>query len=73
MEAQWTRYFPLAIELREMVKAGKFGRICRVFADDAFNNDVETEFPLESRMVNMDLAGGALLDCQSLHSGRFQR
>lgn len=64
MEAQWTRYFPLVTDLSAMVKEGKFGEIRRVFADDSFGNDVENAFSKESRMVNMDLAGGALLDCQ---------
>ncbi|OCK95533.1 NAD(P)-binding protein [Cenococcum geophilum 1.58] len=62
MEAVWTRYFPLAKEVRAMVQEGKIGEVKRVFADLSFWSDVEKEFGTESRMVKLDLAGGALLD-----------
>ncbi|KAK6498756.1 hypothetical protein TWF481_011330 [Arthrobotrys musiformis] len=62
MEAVWTRFFPLSIEVRELVKSGKIGDVKRVLADLSLLNEVETAFPPENRMVNMDLAGGALLD-----------
>lgn len=62
MEAVWTRYFPLSIELRKMVSDGKIGEVKRVFADNSFWKNVEEEFGTEHRMVNMNLAGGALLD-----------
>ncbi|KAL4786699.1 hypothetical protein BJX76DRAFT_320512 [Aspergillus varians] len=60
MEAVWTRYFPLSIEVRELIKAGAIGEVLRVSADNSFGN-VE-KFGPEHRMVNKDLAGGALLD-----------
>ncbi|KAK6354733.1 hypothetical protein TWF696_003870 [Orbilia brochopaga] len=62
MEAVWTRFFPLSIEVRDLVASGKIGEVKRVLADLSFLNDVEARFPKEHRMVNMDLAGGALLD-----------
>lgn len=68
MEAVWTRYFPLSIKVRELIKAGKIGTLVRVTADNSFNLTGDSEaFNLGSagdknRMVNMDLAGGALLD-----------
>ncbi|KAF2754952.1 NAD(P)-binding protein [Pseudovirgaria hyperparasitica] len=62
MEAVWTRYFPASREIREIVKSGKLGTVYRVFADVSFGQDVEKDFPPENRMVNMDLAGGVLLD-----------
>ncbi|KAF2268939.1 NAD(P)-binding protein [Lojkania enalia] len=62
MEAVWTRFFPLAREVREFVKSGQLGEIKRVWADLSFWNDVEKEFGREHRMVNLELAGGALLD-----------
>lgn len=62
MEAVWTRYFPLSIELRKMVQGGKIGTVHRVTADLSIQMDVEGSFGTEHRMVNMDLAGGALLD-----------
>ncbi len=62
MEAQWTRYFPIAVKIRKMIAEGKLGDVRRVIADNSFGNNVEEEFPTSSRMVNLDLAGGALLD-----------
>lgn len=65
MEAVWTRYFPLSIKIRELVKSGKIGKVHRVSADLSLakaNEDGTLNFADEHRMVNMDLAGGALLD-----------
>lgn len=65
MEAVWTRYFPLSIKIREMVTSGVIGKVHRVTADLSFGNaneDGTLSFPNENRMVNPDLAGGALLD-----------
>lgn len=65
MEAVWTRYFPLSIQIRELVKNKEIGEIHRVFADLAIpeaKEDGSLTFPPKSRMVNPDLAGGALLD-----------
>ncbi|KAI0391042.1 NAD(P)-binding protein [Xylariaceae sp. FL0594] len=65
MEAVWTRYFPLSIKIRELVKSGAIGTVYRVIADNSLGNDApdgNLTFPDESRMVNVDLAGGALLD-----------
>ncbi|KAF3932623.1 hypothetical protein ABW19_dt0200458 [Dactylella cylindrospora] len=62
MEAVWTRFFPLSREVRKLVTDGKIGEVKRVVADLSLLNEVETQFPLDNRMVNMDLAGGALLD-----------
>ncbi|KAF1811044.1 NADP:D-xylose dehydrogenase [Eremomyces bilateralis CBS 781.70] len=64
MEAQWTRYFPLAVELRKMVSEGKIGTVHRVFADLSIGDSgtPEAKWGVENRMVNVDLAGGAMLD-----------
>lgn len=66
MEAVWTRYFPLSIKIRELVKDGAIGKVHRVSADLSFGNDDgdngKLSFADEHRMVNVDLAGGALLD-----------
>ncbi|KAH8723542.1 hypothetical protein GQ44DRAFT_740966 [Phaeosphaeriaceae sp. PMI808] len=62
MEAVWTRFFPLSREVVSLLQQGKLGAIKRVFADFSFCNDVETVFGTSHRMVNMHLAGGALLD-----------
>lgn len=65
MEAVWTRYFPLSIKIREMIQDGEIGQPIRVIADLSFSSaaeDGKLDFPNTNRMVNMDLAGGALLD-----------
>jgi predicted dehydrogenase len=62
MEAVWTRFFPLSLEVVDIIKRGQLGTVKRVFADFSFWNDVESEFGTTHRMVNVDLAGGALLD-----------
>lgn len=66
MEAVWTRYFPLSIKIRELVKEEAIGKVHRVIADLSFAEDAGSDgkltFPNENRMVNVDLAGGALLD-----------
>jgi predicted dehydrogenase len=65
MEAVWTRYFPLSIKIREMVKNGEIGKVQRVIADLSFGagkEDGSIDFPDSHRMVNTELAGGALLD-----------
>jgi predicted dehydrogenase len=63
MEAVWTRYFPLVRELLDIVRDGGIGKVWRVFADLSGCHDLEN-WPLENRLVNMDLAGGALLDSE---------
>ena len=64
MEAVWTRFFPLSIELRKLIQDGAIGEVLRVSADLSIGkgDNVETEFDVGHRMVNKDLAGGALLD-----------
>lgn len=63
MEAVWTRYFPLSIYVRDLITSGKLGNVTRAFADNSMNLNPEESFADDKhRMVNMDLAGGALLD-----------
>jgi predicted dehydrogenase len=65
MEAVWTRYFPLSIKVRELVKSSVIGPVYRVIADLSIGTDGPDgtiTFPDDHRMVNPDLAGGALLD-----------
>ena len=64
MEAVWTRFFPISIRVREMIQQGLLGDVHRVMADNSFGTDVEGRWGTDHRMVNMDLAGGALLDCE---------
>lgn len=65
MEAVWTRYFPLSIKVREMVMSGVIGPVHRVIADLSLEKAAENgSLTLDDshRMVNLNLAGGALLD-----------
>ncbi|KAK5095487.1 hypothetical protein LTS08_008129 [Lithohypha guttulata] len=62
MEAVWTRYFPLSIEVRQAIQDGKIGEVIRVSADLSIGEIPEDKFDEGHRMVNLDLAGGVLLD-----------
>ncbi|KAL9130173.1 MAG: hypothetical protein Q9217_001567 [Psora testacea] len=63
MEAVWTRYFPISIYVRELITSGRLGKVYRVSADNSVSLDPDNTFnDGKSRMVNMDLCGGALLD-----------
>lgn len=63
MEAVWTRYFPLSIYVRDLITSGGLGPVHRVTADLSMSMSPETSFPDgKHRMVNLELAGGALLD-----------
>lgn len=61
MEAVWTRYFPLSIAVRKHIQDGTIGEVLRVNADFSIGHG-SSEFGDDHRMVNKDLAGGALLD-----------
>lgn len=67
MEAFWTRYFPLSIKVREMIASGEIGTVYKTIADLSFHgssdeDDGTVELADSHRLVNKDLAGGALLD-----------
>ncbi|KAK4993189.1 hypothetical protein LTR50_000676 [Elasticomyces elasticus] len=62
MEAVWTRYFPLSVYVRETITSGRLGKVHRTFADLSMAMDPEKTLQDSHRMVNPDLAGGALLD-----------
>jgi predicted dehydrogenase len=87
MEAVWTRYFPLSIQVRNLISSGAIGNVYRTIgesvpslslpsrytnantalpqADLSVGNDApdgKVTFADTNRMVNPDLAGGALLD-----------
>lgn len=63
MEAVWTRYFPLSVYVREQITSGRIGPLHRVLADNSMALNPEQSFSDgKHRMVNPDLAGGALLD-----------
>lgn len=65
MEAVWTRYFPICVQIRDLIRKGEIGEVLRVTADTSIGvHDAESKWSVENRMVNKELAGGALLDCE---------
>ncbi|PFG35203.1 Gfo/Idh/MocA family protein [Sanguibacter antarcticus] len=58
MEAMWTRFLPHVAALRAVIARGDIGDVVSLAADHGQFFDV----PVEHRLVNRDLAGGALLD-----------
>lgn len=63
MEALWTRYFPLSIYVREMITSGRLGKVHSAHANIFILALTDEKlFDESSRMVNPELAGGALLD-----------
>jgi len=62
MEAVWTRYFPISIAIRKIIESGAVGPVHRAVADLSFGEDIDNKWGPEHRMVNPNLAGGALLD-----------
>jgi predicted dehydrogenase len=62
MEAVWTRFFPLSVAVRKHIVDGDLGEVVRVSSDLSIGVVPEEAFDLKHRMVNLDLAGGCLLD-----------
>ncbi|KAK2741444.1 hypothetical protein FQN57_005577 [Myotisia sp. PD_48] len=62
MEAVWTRFFPICVQIRDLVRNGEIGDVLRVTADTSGGNNSGKGWDVKSRMVNLDLAGGGLLD-----------
>ena len=58
MEAMWTRFIPLIVNVREWVNEGRIGDVRLIVGDFGFYADVDELH----RLVNPELAGGALLD-----------
>jgi len=58
MEALWTRFNPNIIEIKKRIDNGEIGQIKYINADFSFKSDK----PLQSRVINLDLGGGAILD-----------
>ena len=58
MEAFWTRFNPTMEEVLAKVKGGEIGEVNYINADFCFYRDADPG----SRLLNLDLAGGALLD-----------
>jgi len=58
MEAMWTRYLPIMVRLRELLKDSVIGDVRMLYADFGFR----AGFNPESRLLNPEYGGGGLLD-----------
>ena len=58
MEAMWSRYLPIIVQVRKWLDEGAIGEPLQVNADFGFRANVNPE----GRLFNLELAGGALLD-----------
>lgn len=59
MEAMWTRFFPAAVRLRELVRSGAIGEVLHT---EAYFSYRTTGLPETHRLLAPALAGGSLLD-----------
>jgi predicted dehydrogenase len=58
MEALWTRFNPVFKAVKKHIEDGDLGEIRYINSDFSFKAD----FPAESRVLNLSLGGGAILD-----------
>ena len=58
MEALWTRFNPVFVAILKRIKNGEIGEVNYINADFAFKSN----HSLESRVYNLALGGGAILD-----------
>jgi predicted dehydrogenase len=58
MEALWTRFNPVFVEVLKRIKNNEIGDVKYINADFSFKSNHE----LESRVFNLELGGGSLLD-----------
>ncbi|KAJ2914641.1 hypothetical protein MD484_g5778, partial [Candolleomyces efflorescens] len=61
MEAMWTRFQPLALEVKRIAEEGSLGRPVVLHADLSGDFDVQN-IPTTHRILDPQLGGGALLD-----------
>ncbi|KAF6761551.1 hypothetical protein DFP72DRAFT_803397 [Ephemerocybe angulata] len=61
MEAMWTRFQPLALEVKRIAEEGSLGKPVVLHADLSGDFDVEN-IPKTHRILDPNLGGGALLD-----------
>ncbi|PVH82572.1 NAD(P)-binding protein [Cadophora sp. DSE1049] len=61
MEALWTRFLPISTAVQSVLREGVIGEITRVTTDLSISFSAD-RFDTSHRMVNLELAGGGLLD-----------
>ncbi|KAH0847009.1 Trans-1,2-dihydrobenzene-1,2-diol dehydrogenase [Fonsecaea pedrosoi] len=62
LDAVWTRFFPLSIQVRESIQKGEIGEVLRVMADTSFGIHPDISLKETPRKLTYELAGGALLE-----------
>ncbi|KAF1986337.1 oxidoreductase [Aulographum hederae CBS 113979] len=62
MEGMWTRFLPVGVKVRQLVRDGAIGPVTRIFADNSLGMHPKNDLPPDDRLVRRELAGGALLD-----------
>lgn len=58
MEALWSRFNPTIVAIKKSIDHGEIGKIKYINAEFSFKSDST----LDSRVLNLDLGGGAILD-----------
>ncbi|KAF8631866.1 hypothetical protein AX15_002136 [Amanita polypyramis BW_CC] len=61
MEAMWTRFQPLSLEVKRIIDEGSLGAPVTIHADISIKFDIHNT-PKTHRILNPQLGGGALLD-----------
>ncbi|KAF8740738.1 hypothetical protein AX14_007378 [Amanita brunnescens Koide BX004] len=61
MEAMWTRFQPLSLEVKRIIDEGSLGMPITVHADFSWNFDIQN-MPSTHRVLDPKLGGGGLLD-----------
>ncbi|KIY53279.1 NAD(P)-binding protein [Fistulina hepatica ATCC 64428] len=61
MEAMWTRFLPLSLEIKKIVDSGELGLPCILQADLSWDCNVKS-LPSDHRLISPNHAGGPLLD-----------
>ncbi|WVQ97546.1 hypothetical protein IAU59_004660 [Kwoniella sp. CBS 9459] len=62
MEAVWTRFHPIAYAVQEVLDSGRLGKPKRFAADFSSDAKIDERPATGDRMIDPELAGGALLD-----------
>lgn len=60
MEAMWTKFLPTALKVRDVIQSGSLGKLKH--AQLEFGMNMLPRLSEDGRLLNMDLAGGSLLD-----------
>jgi len=58
MEAMWTRFFPLLLQIKSLIDSGEIGELRMVQTDFGFRAGIDPK----GRLFNPELGGGGLLD-----------